>query len=72
MTVIDRNGEERIIDNPSDFPSPAELSKAHYRKVLEPTIRANIITPDEFTGPVMELCAVRIHLSAYAYRLCKC
>ena len=56
--VVDRHGKETSIDNPEDFPHPGAIGRAAIAHVLEPTIRATIITPDEFTGPVMELCAV--------------
>jgi hypothetical protein len=57
--VIERDDSETIIDSPADFPDSGEMSKRKISHVLEPMIRATIVTPDEFTGGVMELCAVR-------------
>ncbi|MFH1731357.1 MAG: translation elongation factor 4 [Planctomycetota bacterium] len=39
------------VDNPSHYPEPAYIVK-----VEEPYIRASIITPARYIGPVMELC----------------
>ena len=39
------------IDNPSYYPEPGDIVKAE-----EPFIRASIIVPDRYIGPVMELC----------------
>lgn len=38
------------IKNPSDFPEGRKISK-----VEEPYVRASIITPDDYLGPIMEL-----------------
>ncbi len=45
------NGDEFIVNNPSDFPDPVRLDR-----IEEPYIKATIITKSEFTGPVMGLC----------------
>jgi GTP-binding protein LepA len=45
------NGEELVVNNPSDFPDPSKLDR-----IEEPYIKATIITKAEFTGPVMTLC----------------
>ncbi len=42
------------VDNPSQMP---EVSKILY--IEEPYIRATIITPEEYVGPIMELCQNR-------------
>ncbi len=52
--VTKRDGTECMIDNPSNFPAGDELLEAE-----EPIIRAAIITPVEFVGPIMELCQDR-------------
>ncbi|MBQ18413.1 MAG: elongation factor 4 [Planctomycetaceae bacterium] len=39
------------VDNPSHWPDPATIES-----VSEPYIKASILTPDEYVGPVMELC----------------
>lgn len=46
-----------MIDNPSNFPEPSDMSAGRYTEILEPIIRATIIAPDEYTGPIMDLCA---------------
>ena len=49
-----KNGEVTFIDNPSKFPTSDEIEEA-----AEPMVRANIITPTEFVGGLMELCQDR-------------
>jgi GTP-binding protein LepA len=39
------------IHSPNDFPDPARVAE-----VREPFIRASILSPKEFVGPIMELC----------------
>ena len=46
-----RDGEVRMIDNPSAYPSPDEIDEA-----AEPVVKASIITPTEYVGGIMELC----------------
>ena len=48
------NGELLVIDNPLNFPSPAEIEYME-----EPFVRASIITPPEYVGNIMELCQER-------------
>ncbi|MEO8150525.1 MAG: translation elongation factor 4 [Bacteroidia bacterium] len=45
------NGDDFIINNPSDFPDPARLER-----IEEPYIKATIITKAEYTGAIMTLC----------------
>ena len=52
--IVRRGGETVLIDNPSNFPSPDEIECAR-----EPVVKANIITPVEFVGGLMELCQDR-------------
>ncbi len=49
-------GEEKkvIVDNPSEMPDPATVDA-----VYEPYIKASILTPSDFIGPVMTLCEKR-------------
>lgn len=54
VKIIYRDGTERTIDNPADFPDPGGLLKV--AKILEPTIRATIVAPEEYTGAIIELC----------------
>jgi GTP-binding protein LepA len=46
-----KNGEELMIDNPSDYPDESRLDGAE-----EPYIRASVITPSTFLGNIMTLC----------------
>ena len=52
--VKKRDGELMRIDNPSNFPPADEIDVAY-----EPIVRANIITPTEFVGGLMDLCQDR-------------
>ena len=49
-----RDGEKVRIDNPSNFPPADEIDTA-----FEPIAKANIITPTEFVGGLMDLCQDR-------------
>lgn len=46
-----RDGSEIEVDNPSYWPDPT-----HIDSTTEPFIKASILTPEEYVGPVMELC----------------
>jgi len=48
------SGEEKLIDNPLNFPAPTAMSYAE-----EPFVRANVIAPSEYVGNIMELCQDR-------------
>ncbi|GAA5940776.1 hypothetical protein JCM10213_004310 [Rhodosporidiobolus nylandii] len=54
VKLIYKNGTEKTIDNPADFPDPGGLLKVG--QILEPMIRATIVAPDEYTGPIINLC----------------
>ncbi len=45
------NGEVLKVDNPSHLPNPAEIEE-----ISEPIVKANIYTPPEYVGSIMELC----------------
>ena len=45
------DGSERTIDNPTDLPPAAEIAYME-----EPVVDANIMTPSQFVGAIMELC----------------
>ena len=45
------NGEERMIDNPSNLPPVTEIEYME-----EPMVNANIMTPSQYVGTIMELC----------------
>ena len=49
-----KNGEKVRIDNPSNYPAPDTIDVAY-----EPLVKANIITPVEYVGGLMELCQNR-------------
>ena len=52
--VHKKNGQVEEIHNPADWPDPTQIDK-----VEEPWIRATILVPDEFLGPVLALCQER-------------
>ncbi len=49
-----KSGETVYVDNPSDYPAVDDILT-----VYEPMIAANIITPVEFVGSIMDLCQDR-------------
>ncbi len=49
-----KSGETVRIDNPSNYPAPDTIDVAY-----EPFVKANIITPVEYVGGLMELCQNR-------------
>lgn len=48
------NGDVEMIDNPTNYPDPALIQLAE-----EPMVKAEILTPSDFVGNVMELCQNR-------------
>ena len=50
-TLALKDGTTIDVDNPSYWPDPTNIDSA-----TEPYIKASILTPEEFVGPVMELC----------------
>ncbi|MFA6775124.1 MAG: translation elongation factor 4 [Sphaerochaetaceae bacterium] len=46
-----KNGDDLEVDNPAEYPDPSRVEIAE-----EPYIKANIITPTQYVGPVMTLC----------------
>jgi GTP-binding protein LepA len=49
--VITTDGEELDIDNPASLPEPTSIAE-----LQEPMIKATILTPDEYTGAIINLC----------------
>ena len=49
--AIMNDGTTKVIDNPSDLPDAGE-----YKEVQEPYVKAEIMVPNDYVGPVMELC----------------
>ena len=45
------NGESFYVDNPSHLPPPTDIDFME-----EPVVKAEIYTPPEYVGPIMELC----------------
>ena len=52
--LIMNDGSTLIIDNPALYPDPTKI-----QITMEPFIRASIIIPDRYMGPVMKLCLDR-------------
>ncbi len=48
------NGEEIELYNPADMPDASRIAK-----IEEPFIKATIMTPDEYVGPLLQLCQER-------------
>ena len=48
------SGETVFIDNPTNYPDPANIASAE-----EPMVKASILAPTDFTGNIMELCQER-------------
>ncbi|PGS77806.1 elongation factor 4 [Bacillus cereus] len=45
------NGEDVIVDNPSNMPNPQSIDR-----VEEPFVKASIMVPNDYVGAVMEIC----------------
>ena len=52
--ILYRDGHEAFIDNPLNYPSPDEIDVQY-----EPMVKANIITPTDYVGGIMDLCQDR-------------
>lgn len=48
--VLKTDGERVVVDNPSVMPDPTEISE-----IYEPYVKASIMVPNDYVGPVMEL-----------------
>jgi len=51
--VVMEDGSEHTVTNPSDYP------EGKIAQVLEPVVRATVLSPRDYIGPVMELCQTR-------------
>ena len=49
--VVKTNGEQLIVSNPSNLPPTSEIDHME-----EPIVKATLLTPPEYVGPIMELC----------------
>ncbi len=47
-------GSVRWVDNPTEYPDPGSIERAE-----EPFIKASVMMPERYVGPVMELCRDR-------------
>jgi GTP-binding protein LepA len=47
------NGDEIVVTNPSEFPG------GKIKKIMEPLVRATILSPKDYVGTIMELCQSR-------------
>lgn len=52
--VVGDDGGERWLSNPVDFPDPVAIDH-----IEEPIVRGQVLTPDDYIGPVMELARER-------------
>jgi len=52
--VVQEDGTENTVTNPSDWPDGAKIAEVH-----EPVVACTVITPAEYLGPIMELCQNR-------------
>ena len=52
--VTKTNGEVLMVDNPLDYPDPADIQLAE-----EPFVKVNLMAPQEYVGNIMELAASR-------------
>jgi GTP-binding protein LepA len=52
--VVQEDGTEHTVTNPSDWPDGAKIAE-----VYEPVVACTVITPAEYLGPIMELCQAR-------------
>ncbi|WBB54549.1 translation elongation factor 4 [Verrucosispora sp. WMMD573] len=51
--AIQEDGDEVVVTNPSEYPT------GKIAEVYEPTVRATVLTPNDYVGAVMELCQSR-------------
>ena len=51
--VVMEDGTEHVVTNPSEYP------EGKIAEVYEPVVRATVLSPSEFIGPIMELCQGR-------------
>jgi GTP-binding protein LepA len=49
--IVRTDGSEETIDNPAAMPDASEV-----KEIQEPYVKAEIMVPNDYVGPVMELC----------------
>src|SRR5207245_10075714 len=52
--VVKKDGSELSVDNPAKLPGEGEIEK-----LMEPMLLAHIYVPNEYVGPVLQLCQDR-------------
>ncbi len=52
--IITTKGETLMIDNPSRLPPTQQIDQ-----LLEPIVRANVLVPEKYLGPIISLCVER-------------
>ena len=52
--IINTKGETMMIDNPSHLPPTPQI-----KQMFEPIVRANILVPQDYLGPIITLCVER-------------
>lgn len=52
--LVEKDGSERMIENPSSLPDPTE-----YAHIEEPMVKATVMIPKEYVGAIMEICQER-------------
>lgn len=52
--IITSKGETLLIDNPSRLPPTPQI-----KEMFEPIVRANILVPQDYLGPIINLCVER-------------
>lgn len=52
--ITTTKGETLLIDNPAHLPPPAQI-----KEMFEPIVRANILVPQDYLGPIITLCIER-------------
>nr|WP_274387737.1 translation elongation factor 4 [Salsipaludibacter albus] len=56
LPALDEEGDEvvQVVSNPQDLPAPNEILR-----VAEPMVHAMILVPNDYVGPIMQLCEGR-------------
>ncbi|HEX2029368.1 MAG TPA: translation elongation factor 4 [Nitriliruptorales bacterium] len=54
QVVLEQSGATVEVSNPQELPAPNRIAR-----IEEPTVRAMILTPSDYVGPVMQLCEGR-------------
>lgn len=56
--VIKSNGQEMYMHNPAEFPDPSVI-----KEIYEPWMMVNVLTPQNYIGPIMEIATQRRGIS---------